>query len=169
MKVESAGSCVIEAGTVTVVFIPMRSTATMAVKILVRLAGARAARALDCQRRRPVSRLTSVTSWAAMTGTGSGRNVAAGRGILVGSGVTVRTADGTGVGVETGTRSGRGPSVISGMAAVSPVGGSLALAWWGGAAEPSALLSAPIATSTAVRRRMARRIAGQSAYPRLRW
>ena len=151
MKVESAGSCVIEAGTVTVVFIPMRSTATMAVKILVRLAGARAARALDCQRKRPVSRLTSVTSWAAMTGTGSGRNVAAGRGILVGSGVTVRTGDGTGVGVETGTRSGRGPSVISDMAAVSPVGGSLALAWWGGAAEPSALLSAPIATRTAVR------------------
>src|SRR5205823_8837605 len=120
MKVESAGSWLIDAGTVTVVFIPIRSTATMAVKILVRLAGARAARALDCQRKRPVSRLTSVTSWAAMTGTGSGRNVAAGRGILVGSGVTVRTGDGTGVGVETGTRSGRGPSVISGMAAVTP-------------------------------------------------
>src|SRR5213076_745031 len=128
MKVESAGSCVIEAGTVTVVFIPMRSTATIAVKILVRLAGARAARALDCQRKRPVSRLTSVTSWAAMTGTGSGRNVAAGRGILVGSGLTVPAGDGMGVGVETGTRSGRGPSMTSDIA-VRPVGGSLALAW----------------------------------------
>src|SRR5438552_11803316 len=145
MKVESAGSCVIEAGTVTVVFIPMRSTATMAVKILVRLAGARAARALDCQRKRPVSRLTSVTSWAAMTGTGSGRNVAAGRGILVGSGVTVRTGDGTGVGAETGTRSGRGHRVLGGVGAVSPVRGSLARAGGGGAGEHRAPVRAPSA------------------------
>src|SRR5438093_3527106 len=107
MKVESAGSCVIEAGTVTVVFIPMRATATMAVKILVRLAGARAARALDCQRKRPVSRLNSATSCAAMAGTAIGRIVGAGRGLLVGTGATVRAGDGTGVGLPTNRRSGR--------------------------------------------------------------
>src|SRR3989454_10635347 len=129
MKVESVGSCVIEAGTVTVVLIPMRSTATMAVKILVRLAGARAARGLDCQRKRPGSRVNSATSCAAMIGTGIGRKVDAGRGRLVGAGLTVGAGDSAGVGLLRGIRSGRRSSVTSGMAEVSPVSGSLARAW----------------------------------------
>src|SRR5207237_3785957 len=89
----------------TVVFIPMRSTATMAVKILVRLAGARAARAFDCQRNRPVSRLTSATSWAATAGTGIGCAVATGRGRRVGAGDGVAVGAGTADGIRSGRRS----------------------------------------------------------------
>src|SRR5438093_2616670 len=144
MKVESAGSCVIEAGTVTVVFIPMRSTATMAVKILVRLAGARAARVLDCQRKRPVSRLNSATSCAAMTGSGIGRNVGAVRGLLVGAGLTVGAGDSTGVGVLRRIRSGRRCGETSGIAEVSPVSGFVVRVWQGGAEWPRAVHRAPI-------------------------
>ena len=94
MKVESAGNCWIDAGTVTVAFMPIRSTATMAVKILVRLAGAQAACAFDCQRKRPVSRLMSATSWASIAGTGIGRVVGAGRAMTVGGTVGVGPGDG---------------------------------------------------------------------------
>src|SRR5919108_1610430 len=95
MNVESAGSWLIEAGTVTVVFSPIRSTATMAVKIFVRLAGAHAARAFDCHRNRPVSRLKMTTSCASMAGTGIGRAVARDRGVTV-------TGAGDGVGIGLG-------------------------------------------------------------------
>src|ERR671937_355456 len=89
MNVESAGSWLIDVGTVTVALRPVRSTATMAVKIFVRLAGAQAGRVFDCQMKRPVSRFMSATSWASIAGTGIGGRVGSGRataGVLVGEG-----------------------------------------------------------------------------------
>src|ERR1700681_3059710 len=112
MNAESAGNWRMESGTVTVVFIPIRSTATIAVKILVTLAGARGARPLDCQRRRPVSRLTRVTSCASIAGADIGRSVGAGRATAVAGG---GTAEGTGDGVAGGMRSGRGSTWSAGM------------------------------------------------------
>src|SRR5437588_11972904 len=138
-----------EAGTVTRVFIPISSVATIAVKILVRLAGAHPARALRCQRKRPVSRLTSATSCASTVGTGIGRRVAAGRG---GDGVK-----GTAVGVDAGLagsspQSGRGRGADVRLAEASSRVVVAAVAGWGGAAEPTAPAMAPIPSNT-IRRR----------------
>src|SRR5712691_7536563 len=146
MNVEPAGNWRMESGTVTMVFIPIRSTATMAVKILVKLAGAHAARALDCQRKRPVSRLTRATSCASIAGAGIGRGVGAGRATAVGSGAT-GVGTGTGDGVTGGMRSGRGSAWSTGTEAAISVGGCA------GAAEPSVLLNAPVTITTAVSRR----------------
>src|SRR5438270_9008628 len=130
-----------EAGTVTRVFIPIRSVATIAVKILVRLAGAHPARALRCQRKRPVSRLTSATSCASTVGTGIGRRVAAGRG---GDGVK-----GTAVGVDAGlagsspqSGGGRGADVRLAVPRRRVV--VAAGAGWGGAAAASGRVAAAL-------------------------
>src|SRR2546430_10099543 len=95
MNVESAGSWRMESGTVTSVFIPIRSTATMAVKILVRLAGARAARPFDFHRKRPGSRVTGAASCASIAGAGVGRSVGRGPATAAGRG---NFGDGPGVG-----------------------------------------------------------------------
>src|SRR5712691_422888 len=152
MNVEPAGNWRMESGTVTMVFIPIRSTATMAVKILVKLAGAHAARALDCQRKRPVSRLTRATSCASIAGAGIGRGVGPGRATAVGSGAT-GVGTGTGDGVTGGMRSGRGSAWSTGAEAAVSVGVSIVLGGCAGAAEPSVLLNAPVTITTAVSRR----------------
>src|SRR5207248_2507756 len=161
MKVESAGNCRIDAGTVTVALIPIRSTATIAVKILVRLAGAQRACAFDCHRKRPVSRLMSATSWASIAGTGIGRTAETGRAALANG--AVGTADGTGAGVMRRMCSGRGSGSSDGTAAVSDTW--LARAVVGGDVEPSELPSAPVARKSAVTRITRCPIAGQAAYP----
>src|SRR5437588_8489550 len=119
-----------DAGTVTIVFIPMRSLATIAVKIFVRLARAHGVRALRCQRKRPVSRLPSATSCASMAGTGMGWRVAAGRG-GAGRGVEVATGAGVEVGLarnwlRSGRRSGASTTVAELTSRVPAAAG------WGG-------------------------------------
>src|SRR5256714_12439396 len=138
MNVESAGSWRMESGTVTSVFIPIRSTATMAVKILVRLAGARAARPFDCHRKRPVSRLTRATSCASIAGAGIGRSVGPGRATAAGSG---GVGDGPGDGVACGVRCGLGSPRSAGIEAAKRVGVSTVLDGWGGGADPHVLLN----------------------------
>src|SRR5689334_12163121 len=91
----------------------------MAVKILVRLAGAHAAPALRCHKKWPVSRLTRATSWASTAGTGMGRRVVAGRD---GVGVEVAAAEGVGVGEAGGSAwFGRSPVRAVPLAAASSV------------------------------------------------
>src|SRR6202035_735964 len=161
MNVESAGSCRIDAGTVTVAFIPIRSTATTAGKIFVRLAGAQAACAFDCQRNRPVSRLMRATSWASIAGSGIGRT-------LGGAGATVGMDAGVGDRGDEGAtgwrRTGRGSGLSYGSPAVRDTGIAVAASGWCGDAEPSVLPSAPAARTNAVKRSTWRSIAGEAAY-----
>src|SRR2546427_8110017 len=96
----------------------------MAVKILVRLAGAQAARPFDCHRKRPVSRLTRATSCASIAGAGIGRSVGRGRATAAGSG---GVGDGPGDGVACGMRCGLGSPWSTGIEAAKSVGVSTVL------------------------------------------
>src|SRR5437660_3129407 len=152
MNVESAGNWRMEVGTVTVVFIPIKSTATIAVKIFVRLAGALGAWALDCQRKRPVSRLTSAISAAWITGAGIGRGTTAAR---VAAGWT-RVAETVGAGVTLGVgmrkRSDRRSTAWTGTSAAASAGVVVGWAARGVDADASVLPRVAVATNTAASR-----------------